>query len=131
MAAYTKQTWDTTSIFNPSRMNHIEQGIYDASTNVNDVNVYATQDNKVVLRVNNKVVDLYLEANVSGAISADGIQLPNGIKPARNVFFVGKSGDNWYQPYKVDTNGLLTARSGNTVNAIAVDWALGHTTFVI
>ena len=25
--AYTKQTWDTTSVFNPTRMNHIEDGI--------------------------------------------------------------------------------------------------------
>lgn len=29
MARYTKQTWDTTSYVNPTRMNHIEQGIYD------------------------------------------------------------------------------------------------------
>lgn len=36
MAAYTKQTWDTTSIFNPTRMNHIEEGIYGASTNIVD-----------------------------------------------------------------------------------------------
>ena len=36
MAAYTKQTWDTTSIFNPTRMNYIEQGIYNASTNIVD-----------------------------------------------------------------------------------------------
>ena len=28
--AYSKQTWDTTSFVNPTRMNHIEQGIYDA-----------------------------------------------------------------------------------------------------
>ena len=28
--AYSKQTWDTTSYVNPTRMNHIEQGIYDA-----------------------------------------------------------------------------------------------------
>lgn len=28
--SYTKQTWDTTSYVNPTRMNHIEQGIYDA-----------------------------------------------------------------------------------------------------
>lgn len=27
--AYTKQTWDTTSIFTPTRMNYIEQGIAD------------------------------------------------------------------------------------------------------
>ena len=30
--AYSKQTWDTTSYVNPTRMNHIEQGIADAST---------------------------------------------------------------------------------------------------
>ena len=27
---YSMQIWNTTSIFNPTRMNHIEQGIYDA-----------------------------------------------------------------------------------------------------
>ena len=27
--AYSKQTWDTTSYVNPTRMNHIEDGIYD------------------------------------------------------------------------------------------------------
>lgn len=28
--AYTKQTWDTTSYVNPTRMNHIEDGIYSS-----------------------------------------------------------------------------------------------------
>ena len=28
---YDKQTWDTTSYVNPTRMNHIEDGIYNAS----------------------------------------------------------------------------------------------------
>ena len=28
--AYSKQTWDTTSYVNPTRMNHMEDGIYDA-----------------------------------------------------------------------------------------------------
>ena len=27
--AYSKQTWNTTSVFNPTRMNHIEDGIAD------------------------------------------------------------------------------------------------------
>lgn len=30
--AYSKQTWDTTSYVNPTRMNHIEDGIASAST---------------------------------------------------------------------------------------------------
>lgn len=29
--AYSKQTWDTTSFVNPTRMNHIEEGIEDAT----------------------------------------------------------------------------------------------------
>lgn len=34
--AYSKQTWDTTSIFNPTRMNHIEDGIEGADTKTAD-----------------------------------------------------------------------------------------------
>ena len=34
--AYSKQTWDTTSYVNPTRMNHIEQGIYDNSTDISN-----------------------------------------------------------------------------------------------
>ena len=32
--AYSKQTWDTTSYVNPTRMNHIEDGIYNASSKI-------------------------------------------------------------------------------------------------
>ena len=36
--AYSKQTWDTTSYVNPTRMNHIEDGIYSADTKTaNDI----------------------------------------------------------------------------------------------
>lgn len=38
--AYSKQTWDTTSYVNPTRMNHIEQGIYDnSSTEINPTGI--------------------------------------------------------------------------------------------
>lgn len=33
--SYTKQTWDTTSYVNPTRMNHIEDGIKENSDNIN------------------------------------------------------------------------------------------------
>lgn len=32
--AYSKQTWDTASYVNPTRMNHIEQGIYDVEQSI-------------------------------------------------------------------------------------------------
>lgn len=35
--AYTKQTWDTTSYVNPTRMNHIEDGIKNCDDNMNKV----------------------------------------------------------------------------------------------
>ena len=36
--AYSKQTWDTTSYVNPTRMNHIEDGIYSVDTKTaNDI----------------------------------------------------------------------------------------------
>ena len=37
--AYSKQTWDTTSYVNPTRMNHIEDGIESASTAVENTRV--------------------------------------------------------------------------------------------
>ena len=36
---YSKQTWDTTSYVNPTRMNHIEDGIYDVSQRLDGSNV--------------------------------------------------------------------------------------------
>ena len=35
--SYSKQTWDTTSYVNPTRMNHIEDGIKDISDDVEDL----------------------------------------------------------------------------------------------
>lgn len=68
---YSKQTWDTTSFVNPTRMNHIEEGIYDATSllNGNDAGVsftpasgvtinwsrYSRQNNLVILQL---VVDI-------------------------------------------------------------------------
>ena len=37
--AYDKQIWDTNSIFNPTRMNHIENGIESASPKISEFNV--------------------------------------------------------------------------------------------
>lgn len=34
---YIKQIWDTTSYVNPTRMNHIEDGIYDVSDKVDNL----------------------------------------------------------------------------------------------
>ena len=43
--AYTKQTWDTTSYVNPTRMNHIEDGIKNCDDNMYKVTQTQTQGN--------------------------------------------------------------------------------------
>lgn len=40
--AYSKQTWDTTSYVNPTRMNHIEDGIEEADSKTADDIEYST-----------------------------------------------------------------------------------------
>ena len=54
--AYSKQIWDTTSYVNPTRMNHIEQGIYDASNSA----AYTTSD---VINLSDFVALGYLRGN--------------------------------------------------------------------
>lgn len=49
---YVKQIWDTNSLFNPTRMNYIEQGIYDAS---NPQATMATNNTTYITDANNKV----------------------------------------------------------------------------
>lgn len=47
--AYSKQTWDTSSYVNPTRMNHIEQGIYDVDQKINNVIYENIIDNPIVV----------------------------------------------------------------------------------
>lgn len=69
--AYSKQTWDTTSYVNPTRMNHIEQGIYDGSVKADKtdsigVSVTAAQSD-VTISVNKSVrIGNMLFLNVKG-----------------------------------------------------------------
>lgn len=55
--AYTKQTWDTTSYVNPTRMNHIEDGIKNCDDNMNKVkqspNITENKDYGVLLAKTN------------------------------------------------------------------------------
>ena len=72
--------------------------------------------------------------NLSTGVRTSGIQLPDSLKPCTRVVFTGKanngSADIWYQGFVIDENGLLTARSINNNNAIAVTWAYFSATYV-
>ena len=101
--AYSKQTWDTTSYVNPTRMNHIEQGIYDADNIANSAN--------------SKVDNLFHNASLTaqGDLS---IPLGNGLliiafrAGNANIYTVDSAGVG-----DVGTENLLTiTTSGTTVN---------------
>ena len=62
--AYSKQTWDTNSVFNPTRMNHMEDGIYDAEANYVDVTVTTNANGYASLGSTNGAVSKVISAMV-------------------------------------------------------------------
>ena len=50
--AYSKQTWDTTSYVNPTRMNHIEDGIDSVSDTLENLIAYRYTDNAGPVKFN-------------------------------------------------------------------------------
>lgn len=80
--AYDKQTWDTTSYVNPTRMNHIEDGIANAMTN----------DNMGYLGAKNLNIYPYYETshtdhNVVWTDNGDGTVVANGKATSGNGNF--------------------------------------------
>ena len=55
--AYSKQTWDTTSYVNPTRMNHIEDGIADAPNEAKNL-LFKTVSNISITTDNDGLADL-------------------------------------------------------------------------
>ena len=66
--AYTKQTWDTTSYVNPTRLNHIEDGIDDASKHSRRCVYYGTCSTSAST-----------SAKVVSVSSAQGFELVTGV----------------------------------------------------
>lgn len=110
--AYSKQTWDTNSIFNPTRMNHIEDGIESAST------ATGTEYSSGV-SVKDKIDNIISKyENVSVTTSASGaFIIPNNINYTRvlnivctsrvNTVILLRGADNYCFAYDL-VNGVLT-----------------------
>ncbi len=133
---YDKQTWDTTSYVNPTRMNHIEQGIKDLSDNYNKVSqtIMGSSSEKypvllsksgndsaeidtvrkgsaLTLQPNNALLTLSRVHNNTNAVSnyfAIGNNIPSGTEG--NVYGVLRLyGQGGYYAQIYDPNNLLTA----------------------
>lgn len=62
----------------------------------------------------------------STKLTTDGITIPEGYRPFGEMLFTGKAykngADTWTQPFRIDTNGVLTARSNDNNSAVEVTW---------
>ena len=80
-----------------------------------------------------KIALLCVATTDNPAFPASGVQLP--VTPISQVTFVGKANngksDVWYQGFKVDYEGLLTARSIDNNSSVSVTWCAAYTTFLI
>ena len=80
-----------------------------------------------------RIVTIFI--NRAGEIGVSGIQLPSAVfSPKYDAFFVGKANRNgqdiWYQGFRIDQTGLLTARSVDNNSAISVTWSSAVVTYI-
>jgi len=78
----------------------------------------------------------YLNIGYNSELPTSGLQMPEGIRPMSDHVFTGKayvsgSGDIWYQPFRITTDGVLTARSNDNNSNITVSWIRATTSFVL
>lgn len=79
--AYTKQTWDTTSYVNPTRMNHIEDGISNAMTSSNMGYLGAKNLNFTPYYFDSREI-----SGITWTVNADGTVKANGTATAQSTF---------------------------------------------
>ena len=108
--AYSKQTWDTTSIFNPTRMNHIEDGIESASTATGtEYSSGVSVKDKIDTKAEIKTKTVTVTTNSSGIASlntTDSQEHILSIYVSDRLaihFWVGSGHTNWIKVLKWDT----------------------------
>ena len=71
--------------------------------------------------------------SLSTGITTSGVTLPFSVKPLSTFLFTGKANDGsdkWTVPFRLETSGILTARSNDNNTSIAVSWVNIHTVFI-
>ena len=95
--SYSKQTWDTTSYFNPTRMNHIEDGIYAVDTGKVDkvsgkglsTNDYTTTDKNQVAKISTLIVARTFESAVTTLNANDNTEVNIPITTPSGYTYLG------------------------------------------
>ena len=87
--AYSKQTWDTTSYVNPTRMNHMEQGIYDAEQEIftthNITNKCTQSLTSFKATQNGNIIQISARANQTFTNGQQLVSFPSDITPSSNM----------------------------------------------
>ena len=112
--AYSKQTWDTNSVFTPSRMNHIEDGI---AGRIDFENLIVPQS---VYNPANKTILQYLtDANTPNGFSIIFVQgasdNPRGNRNSFCLVYKGASNGTSSRLYVFETGYLYYAAVGSSV----------------
>ena len=105
--AYSKQTWDTTSYVNPTRMNHIEDGIYNNSNAIDLINakLWTVARAEFETSVSGGGDISYSSANIAAKIDVDLSRvvaiIPEGARPkvswaeVHPVLYFNSSNNSW------------------------------------
>ena len=116
---YIKQLWDTTSYVNPTRMNHMEDGIKGNSDAVVDLNE-ALDD--VDTLIGDTSISGIGDGTVTGAISAVNVNLTNTLK----VWASDEIQANTTKTYDYGAGAYLIVGQGGVSGAKYVSFLVGY-----
>lgn len=86
--AYEKQTWDTNSYVNPTRMNHIENGIKENSDNIDTLTQGASDMSTEISGIKQNIADLggiELIANTNSTNSSNRVTFAKKLTEFRYI----------------------------------------------
>ena len=93
--AYSKQTWDTTSYVNPTRMNHIEDGIADSASGEWTLVDSKTGTDSISLPSGFRELLVFVhqtnDYSISYSFSICKEQLSSSVRTFRQGYYIGSS----------------------------------------
>lgn len=125
MSAYNKQTWDTTSYVNPTRMNNMENGIANAACSESIAPVVTNPTTVAISSGSHFMLD-GIRYRATTTISAGGTITPNTNCVAESVEEALTS-----SLYKVEFGTWTMTYSGSSINLTGIKLYINATRYCI
>lgn len=133
---YIKTVWNTLTVFNPTNMNHIEDGIKSACDGVDELQLdtYASTNNMFTIRKQGKFASILLNGS-NASFKSDGITLsdtiPSKYRPNTNndIYTKVYNGSSYVDcRFRVDSYGNVQFMNmtGGSISGIQLQFIVNN-----